>query len=516
MLTKLPCLVLIALLLSTGAWQPVRAQNPGPGTGATATSTLSAADYEALALHAFATYRPTGMAMAVVQDGKILFEIGLGTAGPGRSVTPGTLFNIASCTKAFTAALVAQLVEQGKLEWDDRVVDILAEFRMQDPWITSHMTVRDLLCHRCGLVTFAGDLLWYGSDYTDEEILRRIEQLPIKQQFRSEFGYQNLMYLVAGLVLQKVTGQPWEELVEQRIMRPLGMELSVASAQRLPDGAEIALPHIDGAAIEDHEFRACRPAASIYSSVHELSSWIAALTYADAFPQGSRILDTRSFDEIWKPHVTVSPERGGWHYKSYGLGWFLELNNGNRLVEHDGGMPGFLSKITLVPADRFGFVILNNGNDGILNEAMKRAVLAARAGGDGKVILDRIAVIKQRIDAQSANEQKQRESKRRQDTSPRLPLDAYAGRYTDAIYGDAQVEMRDDGLHVKLVPSQRRLFGAMKHWHDDVFRVDFPDKFLPFALFRFELDFDGKVAGMRIECPIADFDFGALDFRRQP
>lgn len=188
-----------------------------------AQSKLQPEQVQALVQHAFEKFAPKGLAVAVVQDGELLTEVACGERATGAEATPRTLFNIASCTKAFTAALVAQLVHEGKLDWNDRVVDHLPEFRMQDPWITAHMTIADLLSHRCGLLTFEGDLLWYGSDYTDAEVLSRIERLPIPQRFREQFGYQNLMFMVAGMIVQRITGQPWEQLVEERLMQPLGM-----------------------------------------------------------------------------------------------------------------------------------------------------------------------------------------------------------------------------------------------------------------------------------------------------
>ncbi|MCA8966033.1 MAG: serine hydrolase [Planctomycetes bacterium] len=461
-------------------------------------------------------FQTVGLAVAVIQDGEVLCEVACGERSKGVPVTPTTLFNIASCSKAFTAASVARLVAAGKLGWDDRVIDHIPEFRMADPWITAHMTVRDLLCHRCGLKTFEGDLLWYGSKYDDKEILRRMERLPIVQSFRDKFGYQNLMFMVAGLIIQKVSGKSWEDYVETELFKPLDMTASRATAARLPEGAEKALPHIDGEQIPASEFLACKPAGAIYSSVHELSSWVRMLL-ADGKWQGKTMLDADSLRELWHPNVTTGGGSGAntKDFRSYGLGWFLAVERGMKLIEHDGGMPGFLSKVSLMPEEKFGFIVLNNGNDGVVNEAIKRALLAARAGGDGKAQIERIALIGKRIKAQEKAEREAREAQRIEGTSPRLPLGEYAGNYEDAIYGPAVVEVRDGKLYVELTPSKEKLFGTMTHWHQDTFRVDFPDKFLPFALFRFDFDYAGKVAGFRIDCPIVDFDFGALDFRRR-
>jgi hypothetical protein len=289
----------------------------------------------------------------------------------------------------------------------------------------------------------------------------------------------------------------------------------LAAAQRLPAAAEKALPHIDGVAVPDHEFTACRPAASIYSSVHDLTAWMRMLLAGGEW-NGSRILTAASLRELWRPQVMLAAGSGPGtgDFRSYGLGWFLSLERGQKLVEHDGGMPGFLSKVSLLPAERFGFVVLNNANDGVLNEAVKRALLLQRAGGDGMAELQRLATVAVRIKERDRKAVADREAARHADTKPRFALAAYTGRFEDAIYGPAEVTLVDDRLHVALLPSKQRLSGTLQHWHHDTFRVDWPDRFLPFGLLRFELDHLGAVTGFRIDCPIADFDFGALDFRR--
>ncbi|MCR9248186.1 MAG: serine hydrolase [bacterium] len=459
-------------------------------------------------------YDVVGLQLVVIQDGEVLAEAAAGERAAGQPMTPASLTNIASCSKAFTAAAIALLVQDGKLGWDDAVIDHVPEFRMADPWITRNMTVRDLLSHRCGLKTFAGDLLWYGSDYDDQAVLARLHHLPITQPFRGQFGYQNLMYMVAGLVIERTGGTSWDEFVEQRFFAPLGMQASRSAAQRLPADAERAVPHIDGEPIEDHQFRAVRPAASIYSSVTDLTPWMRMLL-AEGKHGEKQMLSAQSLAEMWRPHIPIGRGTGAnaGDFYSYGLGWFLSLDRGKKVVEHDGGMPGFLSKVSLMPAENFGFAVLNNSNDGVVNEAIKRAIYGQRSGRDGMKELVRIAAIAKRLKRMHENEVKQREAKRKPDTSPTLALGDYTGRYVDESYGPAEVKLDGDQLHVTLLPSKRKLFGKLTHWHHDTFRVDFPDKFLPFALFRFDFDHDGKVAGFRIDCPIADFDFGALDFR---
>ena len=499
-----------ALLVVTLAGARAQDATPTP-------SKLTAARVQELVQAAGTEYGVTGLAVAVVQDKAILAEVAYGEAAAGKPMTVKTLTNIASCSKAFTATAVAMCVEDKLLAWDDLVIDHLPEFRMSDPWITAHMTIRDLLCHRCGLATFAGDLLWYGSSYDDDEVIRRLAKLPITQPFRGKFGYQNLMYLVAGKVIERKTGQTWSDFVQKRILTQLGMNQSRPDAQSVSTDADRALPHIDGKVVKDHVFEACKPAASIYSSAHELTIWMRALMAGGAW-KGKRLISPASLIEMWRPHINTAPNGSASRtddFASYGLGWFLTIDRGNKVVEHDGGMPGFLSKVSMIPGKRFGFVLLNNGNDGIVNEALKRALYAEYAGEDGMKILKRIAGIKQRIDANAAAAVKQRESKRREGTSPSHDLKHFAGDYEDEIYGGAKVTLNDGELSLVLVPAKDRIYGKMKHWHDNTFRVDFPDTFLPFALVSFKLDSQSNIASFKIDCPIADFDFGALDFLRK-
>ncbi|GDY02437.1 penicillin-binding protein [Planctomycetota bacterium] len=492
------------------------AQAPAPlAPGTKAATSLTKEQVTAIAQRAFDAFHPKGFALAVVQDGEVLCELGLGERKTGAPMTAMSLFNIASCSKAFTAALISMLTQDKRLAWDDLVAEKLPKFALADPWITAHLTIADLLSHHCGLATFAGDLLWYGTDYTDDQVVKRMARLPITQRFRDQFGYQNLMYLVAGMILQRITNKPFEVLVEEQLLQPLGMKDSRACAQRLPADAELALPHIDGIEIPDHVFNACKPAGSIYASVHDLTSFLRMLLN-DGKHDGKQLLAPQQIAEMWRPHTTLGNASGAStaDFRSYGMGWFLSVEQGKKLVEHDGGMPGFLSKVSLLPADRFAFVVLNNANDGLLNEAIRRALLTARAGGDGYADIDRIAKAKERMHAQEQAALAARNKQRIADTKPSLALTAYAGRFEDAVYGPAEIEIDGEQLRITLVPSRTRLFGTLSHWHHDTFRTDFPDRFLPFALVTFALDANGKVNRFSIDCPIADFDFGALDFRR--
>ncbi|MDA0932861.1 MAG: serine hydrolase [Planctomycetota bacterium] len=483
-----------------------------------AQSGVPRADLRALADRAFELFEPVGMAVAVVEDGEVAFADGFGErfSGGGEPVLPTTVFQIASCTKAFTAAAVGRLVADGALAWDDRVIDHLPWFRLSDPWITRELTVRDLLCHRSGLATFAGDLLWYGSSYDEDEVFRRAAKLPITKRFRSEFGYQNILYAVAGRVVEKVSGQEFGAFLEQRFFEPLGMDDTAFGFDRLGDGQAPALPHIEGQGIDIVRFGACKPAGAIWSTAQDMAAWVRALL--DGGRAGDAdVIPAQVLHAAWTPHTPMPAGRRPdaiEDFRSYGLGWFLTVEHGKKVVEHDGGMPGYLSKVTLVPEDRFGMVVLHNTDTPLLTTALRAAVLAARNGGDGEAVLQRYAEAASDRRARAADEVRAREAERVEGTEPSLALAGYAGLYRDEILGDARVELRDDELHLRILPSGQTFHGALAHWHHDVFRVDFPDRFLPFALVAFRIGSDGVVEGFGIDCPIPDFDFDALSFRR--
>ncbi|MGE0141999.1 MAG: serine hydrolase [Planctomycetota bacterium] len=517
-------LSLLCFLASSAAQSGVSTHQAAPGESSRGTDRGSV--YEAVVRRAFAAFQPVGLAVAVVEGDRVVLELGLGerVLGGGDPVTPDTLFNIASCSKAFTAAAIARLVDAGKLGWDDQVTTHLPQFRLADPWITREMTVRDLLCHRSGLATFAGDLLWYGSDYDDQEVLRRIESLPITQSFRGRFGYQNLMYHAAGMVLQRVGGRDWSTVMHEDFFAALGMTSTAAGFGRVPKSATLAHPHVEGVREPVTSFGAAKAAGAIWSSVHDLTAWVRMLL-AEGKLRDAQFLSREALAECFTPHVTM--RRGSSPaaldaFDSYGLGWFLSVVDGKKLVEHDGGMPGYISKVALIPADGFGIVLLNNGMDGFVNLALRQALIAARQAKDGEdgearafAIIDRVAAIATRRKAATAEERRARAATRVEGTSPSLSLDRYAGRYLDGSLGEAAVELRDGALHLRVLPSATKLSGTMSHWHRDVFRVDFPDRFLPFALVSFVLDVRGGVESFRIDCPIDDFDFAALHFVRR-
>lgn len=466
----------------------------------------------------YATFKTTGLSIAIVKDDQVILSKGFGAANASNN-TPAasnSLYNIASCSKAFTAAAVALLVEEGKLRWEDKVRDHLPNFQMSDPYITAQMTIRDLLCHRSGLGTFDGDLLWYGTNYTDEEIVAHVKHLPIRQEFRSEFGYQNNLYTVAGLVIKKITGKTWSEFITERFFKPLEMGNSYPSNDELPSNAPVALGHLEGKVQPIYNYEGGKPAAAIYSSVDDLTHWVRMWLNGGKW-NGQQILSPASLRALVSAQTMlgVSPTWQSWgiHFRSYALGWSLFDYSGKKVIEHNGGMPGYISKVMIVPEAGLGLIVLNNGNDGLINDAIRFKVLDHYFGGNGQDWDKTFKAFADQGDAAQKTETAMREGSRVPNTQPSLALGAYAGTYFDKTYGEVKVEQLGAGLNFTMLPTKELFTGKMEHFHYDTWKVQFKDPYLPFALVSFELGPQGDVQGFKIDLPNGDFHFYQLDFK---
>lgn len=507
-----PLLLLLGLFFSTGLLLAQKGKNPAPPQPPISIGSLAEASFN--------TFKPTGLAVAVVKDGEVIYQGAFGKkdASKPEALQTASLFNIASCSKAFTAAALAILIEEGKLSWDDKVIDHLPGFRLADPWITAQLTVCDLLCHRSGLATFYGDLLWYGTDYTDEEILARMRHLPLLNDFRAQFGYQNNLYMVAGLIIQKVSGLTWEQFVTDRIFQPLGMSDTRSSNDVLKPNQNLALGHIKGKVQTIYDFNGTKAAASIYSSVDDLTKWM-RMWLSGGTLNGKKVLSPEAIRTLWSAHtpIPVSPTSEGWgvHFRAYALGWNTYDYAGRKVIEHDGGMPGYISKVALVPEAGLGIAILNNGMDFQVNDALRFKIIDLVLHHTGK---DWDAVYTSFRKGGEAWELASAEARAKgqvQGTQPSLALTAYTGTYNDPAYGKATVIQQGDNLHLSFLPAKAIFSGTMSHWHFDTFKVQFNDDFLTYGLVSFEVGPDGKVHSFKIDLPSDDFQFFELDFKRE-
>jgi CubicO group peptidase (beta-lactamase class C family) len=473
-------------------------------------------------------WKVPGFAMAIVKDDRVIFAKGYGVRELGKTeaVDADTLFAIASNTKAFTAAALATLVDEGKLKWDDPVTKYLPSFQLYDPFVTRELTVRDLLSHRSGLATFGGDLLWYESDYSREEILRRIRHLRPVSSFRSRYGYQNVMFLAAGEIIPAVTGKSWDEFVRERFFAPLGMSRTNTSIKAFKPGDNIASPHneVEGRVrvVRYGNVDGAGGAAAINSSVADMARWI-RLQLGRGTYENRKIFSAAASREMWTPH-TIAPFgessekfNPAQHFSLYGLGWGLGDYHGRKVVSHGGALDGMLSRVALMPEESLGIVVLTNSETSlppVLTNKVFDVFLGVTPRDWSADYLARVNAGREAAEAAA----KKTEDARVRDTRPSLPLASYAGTYSGAMYGDARVTEEGGKLVLRLLPSHN-FVGDLEHWHFDTFRVKWRDSIVypfPRGWVTFTLDSRARVGELKLDVPNPDFDFKELEFKRVP
>ncbi|HEX4592030.1 MAG TPA: serine hydrolase [Gemmataceae bacterium] len=491
--------------------------------GQTPTSELTSADLDNYARKVLADWHAPGVAIAVVKNDKMILARGYGVREIGKPepVDEHTVFDIASCSKAFTAAALAMLVDQGKLRWNDPVAKHLPGFQLSDPYVTRELTVRDLLCHRSGLGTFAGDLVWYNTTYDRAEVLRRVRFLKPTTSFRSAFGYQNILFLAAGEIVPAAGGTSWDDFMKDRIFTPLGMATAVTRVKDCP--ANAATPHTvkseKAIAVPRYNADNIAPAAGVHASVDDLAKWVRLQLGMGEF-EGKRIYSSGAARQMWTPQtalpLTSEPSRQSpAHLKAYALGWFVSDYHGHLRIEHDGSIDGMFSKVVLLPELKAGVVALTNSDTPAAELMCVRAVDALlglpprdRSGEGLPRQKARDRVVKSLTDRTAAARVK--------DTKPSLPLGHYSGKYGGDLYGDVSVNEEDGKLVLRFVPAPT-FVADLEHWQYDTFRVKWRtlNPYIPDGWATFVLNRGGKPAEMRVDCPNDDFDFTELELKRR-
>lgn len=467
-----------------------------------------------------------GMAVAIVKDGEVVLAKGYGVLSidDATPVDQHTLFAIASNSKAFTSAALAVLVDEGKLAWDDRVIDYLPYLHLYDDYVTADIRIHDLLTHRSGYGTYSGDLLWYLTEYSAEDVLRRIRHLPPTGDFRASYRYSNLMFIAAGEVIAAVSGQSWGEFVRVRFLEPLAMSRTVTSTSQLTEIDNAAQPHgLVNGQTERFPWRswdAAGAAAGIISSVHDMTAWL-QLQLDRGIADSDTIFTPARSREMWTPYNSFQVSAGSedrWpsvHFRGYGLAWSLMDYRGRKVVSHGGAYDGMYSRVALVPEENLGMVILTNSMTWI-STALTYQVLDAYLGGDG---FDWSADYLPRFQSYRAGfEARQRRAEENQvpNTSPSLSLGEYAGTYGGDLYGDATVSVEDGHLVVRFHPAAE-LMGDLRHLHYDTFVIEWRNRFPWFGsgTVQFVLDTSGTPLQMKVDVPNEDFWFNELEFFRR-
>jgi len=495
------CLITL-LLLMVVAFQPARGQE-APLNGFD--------DYVNKALR---DWEVPGLAVAIIKDDRIVLAKGYGVRklGDPAPVNERTLFAIGSSSKAFTAATVAMLVDDGKLKWDDRATKYLPGLELYDPYVTRELTVRDLLSHRSGLER--GDLLWYGTEYDRDEILRRTRYLKPTWSLRSTFGYQNLMFLAAGQLVARVSGKSWDEFIRQRLFIPLSMTASNTSINDLKTSDNVSSPH---AKIEDkvevipwRNIDNIAPAGSINSNVVDMAQWV-RLQLAQGEYQKQRLLSSGAAKEMHTsqtviraepPFTLLYPEA---HFLNYGLGWFLHDYRGRKVVEHGGAIDGMRAQVAMLPEEKLGLVILTNMNGTTLPLALMNRIFDAYLAAPPRDWSAEMLKTIKSFEGQGKAAQKKAEAERIKDTRHSLALGEYAGTYKNDLYGEVKVTHENGKLGVRFGPAFN---SGLEHWHYDTFRAKFVTSGVSYVFMTFALNAQGKIETLTLNLPgVADYPF---------
>jgi len=478
-----------------------------------------------------------GLGICVVEDGQITLAKGYGVRRLGGTdkVTDSTLFGIASNTKAMTAAALAMLVEEGKVEWDAPVTKYLPTFEMSDPIVTKLITVRDLLCHRSGLTLGAGDLMiWPNPTHSRADILAGMKYLPLGTGFRTGYAYDNVLYVVAGEVIAAVTGKPWEDFIQARILNPLKMIDSVplpsliGARPRAEPHARMG-PPIRGLGPQtvlpfDGSFDAAGAAGGLNASPRDIGKWMQVQLGLGTAADGTKLWTEASSREMWKPHTITTSTEGPTadnpvrpSMQAYGLGWFVQDHRGERLIWHTGGLAGFISYTGLLPGRKSGIMVMTNAEEAPLFRSL-------RYGGpdrlQGRSDFDWIASSKKvqaASDAQLIKDAAAAITPQAGGKAPTLPLAAYAGTYRDPWYGTVTVSVVGKGKKAALKIAFDKtpvLRGELRLFDGDTFRTWFDDRSQEDAFVTFEVK-DGAVksATMKAVSPLADFSYDYQDLR---
>jgi len=468
-----------------------------------------------------------GLAVVIVKDGETVLLNGYGERelGGGEPVDEHTLFAIASNSKAFTSASLAMLVEDGKLSWDDPVRKHLPYFQLYNPYVSQEMRIRDLLSHRSGLGTYSGDLLWYGTSYTAEEVVRRTRFVPLAGAFRASYGYSNLMFIAAGEVVASVSGMSWADFVENRILRPLGMNRTVTSVTDLPQMENVATPHKNWtnrlAPIEWYNWDAMAAAGGIISSVSDMAKWF-KLQLGHGEVDDLRLFSDASSWEMWSVHTPRAVSSGSrsstpsTHFRGYGLGWSLNDYLGRLIVSHGGGYDGMFSRVVLVPEENLGIAVFTNSMTSVTT-AITNSILDAYLGG-AEQDWSRSMLVNWRSARREFEARQDRFTEERvEGTSPSLSLGDYSGTYGGPMYGDATVGLEDGGLVLRLLPNPE-LVADLTHLHHDTFLIEWRNTFAWFGMgaATFLLDPYGRVTEVKLAVPNDDLWFHALELKRRP
>ncbi len=392
----------------------------------------------------------------------------------------------------------------------------LPYFQLYDEYVSAQTTVRDLLCHRVGLGTFSGDIIWYKSKLTAEEIIRRVRYLEPAYGFRAGYGYSNVMYVTAGKIIEEVSGMAWGDFVNTNFFQPLGMNRTISSIGQLESKGNFASPHTlseeKNQPIEWTDWNSVAPMGGIISSIEDMSKWmIFNLNYG--ILNGDTLLAPEVFDQLWKPwnsyQVNLTDADSSSHFSGYGLGWGVTDYYGRLRVGHSGGYDGMISYMQLLPEEKLGVIVLTNG----LKTPVRAVVNYIIDGYLGLPEKDLSAEYLQKylenvgLDGRIA----EREKSRIEGTEPTLPPDRYTGTYFTEVYGNIYISSENGQLNLQFEHSPA-LNAKLSHWHYDVWKIEWEKDmaWFDFGTIQFNLTNNLQVKSITFDVPNDDIWFYEL------
>lgn len=490
-------------------------------------------EIDALIANAMEKFNVAGVAVAIVKDGKIVHKKGYGVKSIDTKllIDEHTNFEIASNSKAFTTAALSILVDEGKLSWNDNVKKYIPEFKMYNDYVTENFTIEDLLCHRSGLGLGAGDLMMFpdGTDFTINDVIKSFQYFTPVSGFRTQFNYDNQLYLVAGEIIARISGMTWETFIQKRILEPLQMQNSLSSIAQVKDFSMMASPHSSESGtikkISLYGPMVNGAAGGIVSNVDDMSKWM--LVQLNHGKYGSH-LDKQLFTkerqhEMWTIHTVdqINPNpRYNQHFNGYGLGWNLSDVKGNLSVSHTGGLPGMLSIVTMIPDLNLGIVILTNtenGGAGVFS-SVSQTIIDGYLGLNDFGWVDKYAAYfeSQKKSGDEVTKKVWETVSKAKNTT--IKNEDLIGLYEDKWFGKIEIFLKGSQLWFKSYRSPK-LNGPMSFYKANTFAIkwDYKDMNCD-ALALFNLDEEGKAQNIKMKgiSPNIDFsfDFQDLNFEK--
>lgn len=479
--------------------------------------------------NALKTFNVPGIAVGIIHNGEVVLAKGYGVTDikTGEKVNSATNFGVASNSKAFTGAALVMLQEEGKLQLDDRVKKYIPEFKMYNDYVTEEFTIRDLLAHRSGLGLGAGDLMIWpdGHNFTPEDIINNIQYLKPVSDFRSKYDYDNLLYVIAGVVIERVSGMSWTDFIEQRFLKPLKMNRTGASWNTLADKSNAVSPHVpmDGElkVIDRYTNSIFDAAAGLYSNVDDLAKWVQLQLDLGKTTDGKQLISETGIKEMWKP-VTIVPmatrEPYNSLFRAYGLGFFVLDVAGKLEVTHTGGLEGMVTQIIMYPQLDLGIIVLTNQQQGAafvsVSNTIKDYYLGIPyrdwVGYYNDLVSSRQGNAEEIVDEVWATVEKNKSVRNRY-------INQLPGTYRDNWFGEVSITKEAKGYRFVSARSGQ-LKGDLFYYKDNSFAVKWDNPYMHADAF-VHLDIeDGKIIGFKMKAisPLTDFsfDFHDLDFKK--